>query len=231
MNSDNSQAVAARWAGAAALIGLASVVVVQAGAIIIAGQRVSGTSDADAIRAYFAHPNLPWTYLVGGAGFVSIVVLAVALRRYLRGAGTDPTAHILADAAAALIIVEMAVGAVELGLQSALVQLSSHAPGETGGILAVFAAWDWIYNAQLYWFEVGALLFVSWAAARTAALPGWLVTLGLLGAAAQVFNATVLVLGLPDTLSLPGNMLFAAWFASLGIWLLREAGRLATRSA
>lgn len=70
MNSENSRAVAARWAGAAALTGLASVVVVQAGAIIIAGPRVSGTSDADEIGAYFAHPSLQWVYMAPRPAFL-----------------------------------------------------------------------------------------------------------------------------------------------------------------
>ena len=91
---------------------------------------------------------------------------------------------------------------------------------EVSGVV-VFRIWDVLYNSLTYWLEGGYLLLFAVVILKTKVFAHWIGWLSLTGGAWQFFNTLAIPLGIPDALTLPGNLLLVAWFLSVSISLLR----------
>ncbi|HKZ53204.1 MAG TPA: hypothetical protein VJ085_07995 [Candidatus Acidoferrales bacterium] len=212
----------AKWAGVGMLILFVfGVLVMQVGATAIAGQRVSGTSDVAALNVYYNHQSLMPIYWQGGLGLLGFALFVAAFRRYLQLQTESGLMRLLIDAASIIGVIEVSVLLVVVSLQAAMVQIAAAGPQNSSALLAVFAAWDWTYNGLLYWTEVGWLSLFSVVGWRTGAFPRLLAAFGLIVSAFHLFHTTVLMLGLPDAVTIPGTILFVVWFIWMIVYLLR----------
>jgi len=191
----------------------------------IAGQRVSGTDSVSAIHNFYNHRSFLAVWWLGGVGIIGLVFFPLAFRAYLRTFELDPTAALLTDLATAIMVLEAPLIAIELGLQSALVQVVSG--GSDNGVLALFAGWDWIYNGFTYWFEIAWMSIWAALALRTAALPRWVALLGGVAALGLLFNSAVLVLRLADNYTLIPTVFLVAWMLCTSVYLLRGGNQAA----
>ena len=195
---------------------------VHLGGQVVAGQRVSGTSDISAIAAYYAHRGLLPLYWLVGFFVLPFGTFVVAFRRYLRAHSSSTGAQVLADAGTALALAVIpAALVVWLAPQAAMVQMVKADPGGSPALLGLFAFWDWAYNSLSYWLEFGWVGAFSLAAWQARALPRALAAYGVLVAIVLGSYSLVLPLGLSDQITLPGSLLFAIWFVVTGIYLAR----------
>lgn len=210
---------AARWAGWSLLAITASLLIAHGGSMIVAGQRVTGTSDFQLIQEFYSYRELLPLYWQHGLGVVIFGGFIIGFHRFMRDQATKTIDRLLlaTGVIAAASVIPLAL--TELGLQAALVQLSDTQASEA--ILGVFASWDWIYNSFFYWLEAVWVGAFSLLLLRTQALPRWIAVLGLVVASLHVFHSAVLMLGLPDAVTLPGTALFLVWFIATGIQLVR----------
>jgi hypothetical protein len=215
------RATLARAAGISLLIAIVSVLVLHGGPGIIAGgNRVSGTSDLSTITAFYSHPSMRVFWWQGGVAILAILFFAAQFRRYLLTFPLSPMQLGIVDFATYAAIGAAPMYAVSGALEPAMVQLVG--AGESGsGLLAVFVAWDWIYNSFAYFFEFAYM--AAWAVVvwQTRALPRWIAALGALTAVGHLFNSQVLLSGMSDTLTLIPTVVFIVWFIATGIYLLR----------
>jgi hypothetical protein len=184
-----------------------------------AGQRVSGTDNLSAIHDFYNHRSYLAVWWLGGVGIIGMVLFPLAFRAYLRTFELGPVASLFADLATAVMVVEAPLIAIELGLQSALVQVVSG--GRDNGVMALFASWDWIYNGFTYWFEIAWMSTWAALAIRTRALPRWVAVLGAVTALGLLFNSAVLVLRLADNYTLIPTLFLVVWMFSTSVYLLR----------
>jgi hypothetical protein len=215
----------ARWSGWLFLGVALSLLVVHGGAQIVSGQRVTGTDDVDAIRAFYDRAGLLPLFWQHGLGIILFAGAVVTFRRYLMGAATSPVDRAFVDIGTLIAAAVVPLALTELGLQMAMVQVSGSSGGD--GLFGVFAAWDWIYNSAFYWLEVGWVFCFNFVALRTRSLPRAVAVIGLVVAAAHVFHSAVLMLGLSDLLTFPATALFMVWFIATGVSLVRRGERSA----
>ncbi len=216
------RATSARWAGWALLASVVFVMLVHLGGQVVAGQRVSGTSDISAIAAYYAHRGLLPVYWLGSFFVLPFGIFVVAFRRYLRAHSSSTGPQVLADAGTALALAVIpAALLVWVAPQAAMVQMVKADPSGSPALLGLFAAWDWAYNSFSYLLELGWVGVFSLAAWQVRALPRPLAAYGVLVAIVLGSFSLVLPLGLSDQVTLPGSALFAVWFLVTGIYLAR----------
>lgn len=222
------------WSKVGGIAGLLTVLGIFAFEIIapsaIAGNRVSGTTDSSAILAYYNHPALGPTYWASGMIPLFFLVFVYGIYLAMKESARSSGVTILLLAAAAIAVVEMPVALVEYALQWMLVWVAgAHAAAsdavmrvalENVGV-AVFRFWDVLYNSLLYWLEGGYLLLFSVVMLKAGVFRRGIGWYGLLVAAYQFFNSAAIPLGVPDALTLPGNLLFTAWFVVVSVSLLR----------
>ncbi|WP_426997662.1 hypothetical protein [Pseudarthrobacter sp. N5] len=202
----------ARIAGAALAVTFLLIMVEHGGAALVAGQRVSGTSDVGAIRLFYGHPVLQLFFGLAGIGFIAMVFFGLSFRAYLRTFPLTAVEALLVDFATAAIVLEAALIAIQIALQAALVQVVTS--GTDGGVLALFASWDWIYNGSTYWFEVTWMAAWAFIALRTGALPKWIAIAGGIGATSLLFNTTVLTFRIPDSYTLVPTAVLVVWMVA-----------------
>lgn len=208
-----------RWAGWGLLAVTMSLLIVHGGAAIVAGQRASGISDIGLIEAYYSNRGLLPMYWQHGLGILFFGVFLVGIRRHLAARITRPGDRRLLDVGTLIAAMVIPLALTELALQASLVQLvPTESPQAT---LAIFVAWDWLYNGLFYWLEVIWVGSISLLLLRTGIVRQWISILGLVSAGLHVFHSAVLMLGLPDQVTLPGTGLFAIWFVALGVSLVR----------
>ena len=191
------------------MVVLLAIIVQQVGPMVIAGQRVTGTSDVGSIRAFYGHQSLQLFWGLSGIGFVALVFFAVSFRAYLRTFPLSAIESLALDCGTAAMLLEAPLIAVEIALQAALVQ--TVASGTDNGVLALFAGWDWIYNGSTYALETTWMAVWAFLGLRTSALPKWVVVAGAAAALGLLFNSTVLTFRVPDSYTLIPTALLAAW--------------------
>lgn len=212
----------AKGAGVALLVSVVSVLVLHLGPTIIAGgSRASGTSDVDRIASFYSHSAMLPFWWQGGISMIGILAFAVLFRRYLRTFPLSVMTSVLVDVAVMATVAVVPLYALGAGLQAAMVQLVAAGEAGRGGLLAVFASWDWVYNSVAYFFEAAYMAAWAIAAWRVDALPRWVVIVGGITAVGHLFNSQILLSRLPDELTLIPTVLFIAWFVGAGVFLVR----------
>ena len=190
------------------------------GLTIAAGQRVSGTTDVSAIAAYYRQPIISAASLEQFPVAALMLVFVFSLRETL--AASDQRARFFATLGVLFAVVELPVILVEVSLQAALVSVATAG----GDVLGLFRFWDVVYNSGAYALEAGWLICFGLAMRQTAAFPRWLPRFSLVVAALQLVNMTAIWVGIPDAVTLVGNMLLAVWFGATSIGLGRVAMRV-----
>jgi hypothetical protein len=216
----------ASMAKAGAIAGWLSLITIfgyHIGLTILAGNRVSGTSDVAAIQAYYQHGVIAPASLLGPISLVAILVFVYALRETL--AAASPRARALATLGLLFVVIELPILLVQLALEAALVSVAASG----GDVLGLFRFWDVLYNSGAYALEASYLVCFGLAMRDAAAFPRWLPNFSLVVGAAQVVNMFAIWVGIPDTATLPANMLFGVWFAATSVGLGRVAARTASR--
>lgn len=211
----------ARAGAIAGWLSLATIFGYHIGLTILAGNRVSGTTDVAAIQAYYRQGVIAPMSILGSFTVVAMLVFVYSLRECL--AGGSLRARALATLGVLIVVTEIPVILVQLAMQAALVSVATSG----SDILGLFRFWDVLYNSGAYALEAAYLACFGLAMRDTAVFPRWLPRFSLLVAAAQVVNVFAIWVGIPDMATLPANMLFAVWFAATSVGL----GRIATLTA
>lgn len=201
------------WAGFIAVIGIMSYHI---GLMLIAGPRVSGTTDATAIEAYYANERIALLGVVGFLVLVPFIVFLVALREAT--AQTD-TGRFLGTIALAAGIIEVAAILVMTSAQAAIVAAVSSG----GDAVPMFRFWDVLYNSGTYVFEATWVAAFGLAMKETGVFPRWMVGLSAITAVFLAVNVTAIWVGIPDQATLPSALALAAWFVGASLGLRRIA--------
>ena len=188
---------------------------------ILAGQRVSGTTDVASITAYYRQTIIAAASPVMFLVLVAMLVFAFALRETL--AVATPRARFLATLGLAFVIVEAPALLAQTALEAALVTVATAG----GDVLGLFRFWDVLYNSGAYVLEAAWVASFGLAMRDVAAFPRWLPRFSYVLAGVLLVNMSAIWIGIPDVATLPGNMLLAVWFAGASVGL----GRLVTARA
>ena len=216
-------ATIARTGAIAGWISLATIFGYHIGLTILAGNRVSGTTDVAAIQAYYRQGIVAPAGILGSFSVIAILVFVYALREVL--AGASPRAKFLATLGVLVVVAEIPIILVEMSLNAALVTVVTSG----GDPLGLFRFWDVLYNSSAYALEATYLVCFGLAMRDAALFPRWLPRFSLVVAAAQVANLFAIWIGIPDMATLPANLLFGVWFAATSVGLGRIAARGASR--
>ena len=209
----------ARVGSLAGWVSVAAIFAYHIGLSILAGQRVSGTTDAAAIEAYYKNGIIAPASILAFLAVVPIAIFTLALRDAL---GVSPRSRFLATLALILVVAEVPGIIAQSALEAALVTVAARG----GDIVPLFRFWDVLYNSGLYVLEAGWTLAFGLAMTENAVFPRWLPRFSLVVAALQLINVSAIWVGIPDQLTLPGNLCFGIWFGAASVGL----GRLASRS-
>lgn len=187
--------------------------------MLIAGQRISATTDAEVIRAYYDHGVLGPVVSIGVFLIVlAFVPFAVAIRTV---ASADDERRFAATIGLGFAITAAPLYVAKAALAETLVTL---APTTTDPV-PLFRFWDVLYNGGIYPLEAGWVLGLGLGLAGRATMPRWLGPFSWVVAGLQIVNMTALFVGIPDALTLPGNLALAVWLGMVSLSLGREAGR------
>lgn len=201
------------WAG---FIAVAGIVGYHVALTVLAGQRVSGTTDVDAIGAYYGQAAVA---ILGVSQFLVVVpflVLAQALRQTLSGSEEGrffAGIGVLAATAQAAVILTI------IAAQAALVA----AVDASESVSALFRFWDALYNSGLYALEATWVLAFGLAMRTDPAFPRSMSWLSPLTAALLALNVFVIWVGVPDAVTLPSAVAIAVWLAVASVGLKRRA--------
>lgn len=206
----------ARVGAAAGWLSLAIIFGYHIGLTIVAGQRVSGTTDAAAIEGYYRSAIIAPASIAIFLAVVPIVIFAMALRETL---GTSGGTRFLATLALILVVVELPGILVQGALEATLVTIASRG----GDIVPLFRFWDVLYNSGLYVLEAGWVAAFGIAMSGNPAFPRWLPRFSLVVAALQLVNMAAIWVGIPDQLTLAGNLGFGIWIGGASFGLTRLA--------
>ncbi len=211
----------ARVGAIAGWLTLATIIVFSVlGPQVIAGQRVSGSLDPTVIKAYFSHTTLA-PFNAGEFVFVFFFIpFAVAMREVL---SINARARFTASVGLAFCIAAVPMYLIGNALQATLVTVAVRA----GDIMPLFRLWDILYNSATYTLEAGYAGMFALAMRDVRAFPRWMPAFGLVVAALQILNVTALFAGIPDTLTLIGNIALLGWFVGANIGMGRLAKPLA----
>ena len=186
------------------------------GLTIFAGQRVSGTMDAAAIEGYYSHGIIALASILTFLAVVPISIFALALREAL---GVSTGTRFLATLALILVVVEMPGILAQGALEATLVTIASRG----GDIVPLFRFWDVLYNSALYVLEAGWVAAFGIAMSGNPAFPRWLPRFSVAVAVLQLINMTAIWVGIPDQVTLLGNMGFGIWIGAASFGLTRLA--------
>ena len=192
--------------------------------VVMAGQRVSGTGDLAAIKAYYAQPIVAAWGVEQFLVLVPVAIFAVAMREAL---ATGPMARLLTGVALVAVVAELPLIVTEIAAQAALV--TAVASGES--VAGLFRFWDVLYNSGAYILEATWVLAFGLALRDRAAFPGFMAWLSPLTALLLFINVFAIWVGIPDGATLPSAIAIAAWLVGASIGLGRlAAGHAATSS-
>ncbi len=182
----------------------------------IAGNRVSGTTDAAVIKAYYSHGALAplqiGVFVLAPFG----LAFGYALREVLAIGRRE---RFLATLGMIFVCVEMPLILTMASLQATLVSVTASG----GDPVPLFRFWDILYNGATYALEAGWLLAFSLAMRGVRPFPSWLTGYGLVCSSLQAFNMCSLFLGVPDSATLIGNFALVGWLAVVCWSLFRVA--------
>ena len=211
---DRSVGRVGAWAGALALVGIFGYHVAL---MAVAGQRVSGTTDAAAINAYYQQPAIAAFSVEQFVTLIPMIIFMVALRERLSFA---PWPRFLTTVALVAVTAEVAVIVSEIALQAALV-VTARAGGDTVGL---FRLWDVLYNSGAYAFEAVWVAAFGLSMRGVPGFPGWLPRWSLVTSALLAINITALWVGIPDIATLPSALFLAVWLGAASFGLNRSSG-------
>lgn len=201
------------WAGWLTVVGIVGY---HFALTILAGQRVSGTTEVAAIEAYYSHTIIA---VLGVSQFIVVVpflVFAVALREML---ARTPVGRLLAGVALAAAVAQVPVVLTEIAAQAALV--TAVQAGEDVG--ALFRLWDALYNSGLYALEATWVLGFGLAMRGLAAFPRFLLWFSPLAGALLAINVFAIWIGVPDAATLLSAVAISVWIAGTSVGLRRLA--------
>jgi len=210
------------WAGLVAVVGIVGY---HLSLTALAGQRVSGVIDSDAIRTFYGQPVVG---VLGVSQFLVVIpflVFAVALRETLVPAASG-SVRLLATVGVAAAVAEVPVVLTEIAAQAGLVAAVEH--GEP--VVGLFRFWDALYNSGMYAIE--ATWVLAFGLALHAVLGSrsmrWLsaVTATLLG-----INVFAIWIGIPDAATLPSAVAISVWLVVASLSLRRAAATPSTAMA
>jgi len=186
---------------------------------IIAGQRVSGTLDPAVIQTYYRHSAL--APLNAGAFVFALVFLpfVLAMRESL---AIDKRTRFLSTLALVFAVSAVPLYLAEYTLQAVLVTVATSG----GDVVPLFRFWDILYNSAIYVLEAGYAGAFALAMRDVREFPRWMPRYGVIVALLQLVNVTALFIGIPDNVTLIGNLAFMGWFIGANIGL----GRLAKQT-
>lgn len=210
----------ARLGSVAGWVSVAMIFGYHVGLTILAGERVSGTTDAAAIEAYYRNGVIAPASILAFVAVVPIAVFVFALRESL---SVSPGSRFLATLAVIFVVVELPGIIAQGALQATLVTTVSRG----GDIVPLFRFWDVLYNSGLYVLEAGWIAAFGLAMNESPAFPRWLPRFSLAVATLMLVNMTAIWVGIPDQATLVGNVGFAVWFGASSVGLGRLAGRTA----
>lgn len=206
----------ARLGSAAGWVSVAMIFGYHIGLSILAGQRVSGTTDVAAIEAYYRSGIIAPASIVAFLAVVPIAIFVLALRDAL---AVSPGTRFLATLGLVFVVIELPGIVTQSALEATLVTVASRG----GDIVPLFRFWDVLYNSGLYVLEAGWIGAFGLAMIESPAFPRWLPRFSLVVAGLQLVNMTAIWVGIPDQVTLVGNIGFAIWFGGASVGL----GRLA----
>jgi len=206
----------ARLGAAAGWLSLAMIFGYHIGLTIVAGQRVSGTMDAAAIEGYYRSGVIAPASITIFLSVVPILIFALALREAL---ATSAGTRFLATLALIFVVVELPGILVQGALEATLVTVATRG----GDIVPLFRFWDVLYNSALYVLEAGWVTAFGLAMIGNPAFPRWLPRFSLVVAALQLVNMAAIWVGIPDQLTLAGNIGFGTWIGGASFGLTRLA--------
>lgn len=209
------------WAGWLAVVGIAGYHLVLS---IVAGQRVSGTDDIAAIRAYYSQSVVAVLGVEQFLVVIPVLVFGLILRETL---GTTPWTRFLTGIALGALVIELPVVLTEISAQAALV--AAVKAGEPVG--GLFRFWDVLYNSALYPIEATWVLGFGLAMREHAAFPRFMTWLTPLTSLLLAINVTAVWIGIPDAATLPSAALISVWLAGASVGLGRDAGSRAVPEA
>jgi hypothetical protein len=202
------------WAGWIAVVGIVGY---HLSLTAVAGQRVSGITDAEAIRAFYGQPIVG---VLGISQFLVVIpflVFAVALRETLDPAASG-SVRLLATVGLAAAVAEVPVVLTEIAAQAGLVAAVEQGEPTVG----LFRFWDALYNSGMYAIEATWVLAFGLALHAVFGMRSmrWLsaVTATLLG-----INVFAIWLGIPDAATLPSAVAVAVWLVVASLSLRRAA--------
>ena len=213
-----------RIGAGAGWLALAGILAYHIGLSIVAGQRVSGTTDLGAINAYYSQPVVAWWGVEQFLVLVPLLVFIVAMRETL---AIGPYGRLLTGVALVAAAAEAPVILTQIAVQAALV--SGVQAGQDVG--ALFRLWDVLYNSGAYVLEATWVLAFGLAMRPVAAFPRFTSWLSPLTALLLGINVFAIWVGIPDVATLPSAFLLGTWLAGASIGLRRVSTGEASSSA
>ncbi len=210
---DRNVARVGSWAGWTSLVGILGYHLFLT---VAAGQRVSGTLDVAAIRAYHGQSIVALAGVEQFLVIVPVAIFGITLRQIL---ADTPMRRLVTSVALVALIAELPVIIVGVASQAAVVAATQ--AGEP--VVGLFRLWDALYNSGLYALEATWVLAFGIAMRDVPAFPrllGWLSPLTALLLGINVFAIWV---GIPDAATLPSSLLLGVWLAGATLGLRRVA--------
>ena len=210
---DRSVARIGSWAGWLALVGILGYHLTLAALV---GQRVSGTSDLAAIKAYYGHSIIAAWGVEQFLVLVPVAIFAVAMRETL---GIGSYRRLLTGVALVAVIAELPAILTEIAAQAALVSAVS----ANESVVGLFRFWDVLYNSGTYVLEATWILAFGLAMRDVPAFPRFMRWLSPLTAILLGINVFAIWVGIPDAATLPSALLLSAWLAGASLGLRRSS--------
>jgi hypothetical protein len=208
---DRSVARVGAWAGVISLVGIFGY---HLALMAVAGQRVSGTTDAAAITAYYRNPAVAALGVEMFLVVIPVFIFVVALRETL---STTSWTRFLATIGLVAVIAEMAVNLTGVAAQMALVTTARSG----GDVVGLFRFWDTLYNSGAYALEATWVAAFGLTMREVGGFPRWLPGLSLVTAALLAINVTAIWVGIPDAATLPSALFLGIWFGATSLGLAR----------
>jgi hypothetical protein len=215
---DRSVARIGAWAGWISVLGILGY---HLALVALAGQRVSGTLDQAAIRAYYGQSIVAVAGVEQFLVLVPVAIFAVALRQAL---ADSPLRRLLTGVALVAIAAELPAIMAEIAAQAGLV--AAVQAGEP--VVGLFRFWDALYNSGVYVLEATWVLAFGLAMRGAPAFPGFMGWLSVVTAVLLGVNVFAIWVGIPDAATLASAFFLAAWLvgSSMGLQRASAPGRL-----
>ncbi len=201
------------WAGWISVIGILGYHLLLTA---LAGQRVSGTTDLEAVKAYYGQPIVAALGVEQFVIVIPVLVFGLVLRETL---ATNPWTRLLAGIGLGALVIELPVVLTEIAAQAGLVA-AVQAGEPVGGL---FRFWDALYNSGLYAIEATWVLGFGLAMRQHAAFPRAMRWLTPVTALLLAINVSAIWIGIPDAATLPSALFIALWLAGASLGLGRVA--------